>query len=263
MDLGYRGRRVLVVGGSLGIGQSSATLMATEGADVLIASRSETNLAKAAEDIQSRSGSTVATRVVDVTRPDGGDNLARAVAERWDGLDLLVTAVGGSVRAAFSDLTDDDWMANYTFNILSTVRAIRALLPLLRRGNDPAIVTLGGASARMPRQHQIVSNVHKAGLLSLTKTLAEELAPDRIRVNSIAPGPTLTPLWIARAERMAAERGVTPQDILAEFSRLTLIGRFGEPDEVAFGVVMAGSPRAAFITGQTINVDGGAARGLL
>ncbi len=263
MDLGYQGRRVLVVGGSMGIGLSAASMMAAEGADVLIASRNADNLAAAADGIRATCGAGVASTVADVTQAGGGEVLAAAVGERWDGLDLLVTAVGGSVRSAFADLTDEDWLANYTFNVLSTVRTIRSLLPALKSGAAPAIVTLGSASAKMPRQHQIVSNVHKAGLLSLTKTLAEELAVDGIRINSVAPGPTRTPLWIARAEKMAAEKGCTPADIFADFSKMVVLGRFGEPDEVAFAVVMAGSPRAAFMTGQTINMDGGVARGLL
>lgn len=263
MDLGYDGRRALIVGGSYGIGKATAALMGAEGADVLIVSRSADNLAEAAEGIAATGATRPATLVCDVTQPNAGDTLAKAALERWSGLDLLVTAVGGSIRSSFEDLTDEDWLNNYTFNILSTVRAIRALLPALEKGKNPAIVTLGAAASKMPYQHQIVSNVHKAGLLGLTKTLAAELADRGIRVNCVAPGRTLTPLWTKRADKMAGEQGRTRDDILGDFSKDILLNRFASAEEVATMVVWLASPRASYITGQTVNVDGGIARGLL
>jgi NAD(P)-dependent dehydrogenase (short-subunit alcohol dehydrogenase family) len=150
-----------------------------------------------------------------------------------------------------------------SFAVLSAVRVVRAALPLLRARRDPAIVLLGAASARMPYPNLVVSSVHKAGLLALMPTRAGERAAEGIRVNSVAPGRTLTRLWTERADRLAAERGVTREAVIAEFAHEIPLGRFGDPEEVAAMVVWRASPRAGYITGQTVNVDGGIARGLL
>lgn len=263
MNLGFDGRRVVVVGGSYGIGYATAAMLMKEGAEVLIASRSTSNLEDAATRLEAETGRRPAVLAVDVTQSGAGDQLADAVERLWGSLDVLITAVGGSVRAEFADLSDDDWLQNYAFNVLSTVRSIRGLLRLLEKGTSPAVVMLGAAAARMPYAHQIMSNVHKAGLLGLSKTLASELAPAGIRVNTVGPGRTLTPLWINRADGIAAERGTTREAVIEEFSREIPLNRFATPEEVAVVVVWLASPLASYITGQSINADGGIARGLL
>ncbi|WP_137123956.1 SDR family NAD(P)-dependent oxidoreductase [Roseomonas sp. HF4] len=263
MDLGFQGRRVLVVGASAGIGFATAELLAQDGAEVMIASRDPAGIAAAAERIGAATGRRPAHAVADITTEDGADRLLAEVASRWGALDALVDAVGGSIRSGFEALSDADWIGNYTFNVLSAVRVVRASLPLLRKGRAPSVVLLGAAASRMPYPNQVVSNVHKAGLLGLTKTLAGEYAAEGIRVNCVAPGRTLTRLWTDRAAKMAAERNVTAEAVIAEFAHEIPLGRFGAPEEVAAMVVWLSSPRAGYVTGQTVNVDGGIARGLL
>lgn len=263
MDLEFHDRRVLVIGGSSGIGEATAMLALQEGARVAIASRSAEKLKAAAERLEAETGNRPEILVTNVTKADAAETLATRIGDMWGGLDVLVSGVGGSIRSAFSDLTDEDWLNNYTFNVLATVRGIRAHLPLLTAGTHPAVVMLGAASSKMPYAHQIVSNVHKAGLLGLNKTLASEFAERGIRVNLVAPGRTLTPLWTTRADKMATDKGTTREEVLAEFSKEVPLGRFGTATEVARMVIWLASPCASYITGQAINVDGGIARGLL
>jgi 3-oxoacyl-[acyl-carrier protein] reductase len=174
-----------------------------------------------------------------------------------------VSAVGGSQRALFEELDDAAWMANYEFNILGTVRVIRAALELLKKSRAGRIVILGAAGPRMPYPHQVVSNVHKAGLIALTKTLGVEFRPYNISVNSVSPGRTMTSLWTARIEKLSQERGVPAQEIIEEFAHEIPMGRFGRPEEIAPMVVFLASHKTSYVTCQSILVDGGIARGLI
>lgn len=264
MNLGFEGRRAVIVGGSYGIGEATAGILLREGAEVLIVSRRQDNLEAAAGRLSDATGRAPYLFVADMVKDEGAaEALAAEIRRRWGALDVLVSAVGGSVRAEFGDLSDADWLDNYSFNILSSVRAVRTATPLLAEGRDPAIVVLGAAAAKMPYAHQVMSNVHKAGLLGLVKTLALELGEKGIRINCVGPGRTRTPLWINRATRMAAERGVDVDAIYEEFSQEIPLKRFADPMEIAVMVTWLASPLASYVTGQAINVDGGIARGLL
>lgn len=260
MDLGLENRRALVVGGSAGIGFETALLMAEDQADVMLAARNSETLADATRRISKQTGVSVGSFTIDATSTTAEIELSERYAGR--ALDMLVVTIGGSVRGEFSIHSDETWRDNYTTNVLAPVRVIRALMPALSRGDQPAVTVLGAASSKMPYQHQIVSNVHKTGLLALVKTLALELAPT-VRVNAVCPGRTLTRLWLNRADQMAEDEDRTPEEVLRDFSEEIPLGRMAKPAEVAAAVVFITSPRASYITGQHLTVDGGIARGLL
>ncbi|MBI3045105.1 MAG: SDR family oxidoreductase [Betaproteobacteria bacterium] len=264
MDLGVKGETALVVGASEGIGYESAKGLLEEGARVLICSRSADKLKRAAAALEQATGAKVPWFAADVTRAGDVARLKDWLGQQAPALDILVTAVGGSHRALFEELDDAAWIASYEFNVLGTVRVIRAALdPLKQSKAGGRIVVFGAAGPRMPYPNQVVSNVHKAGLIALVKTLGAEFQPFNIRVNSVSPGRTLTSLWTTRAEKLAKERGVKPEDVIHEFSEEIPMKRFGRPEEIAAMAVFLASHKASYVNCQSILVDGGIARGLV
>lgn len=263
MDLGIRGETALVVGASEGIGYHCARGLLEEGADVLICSRRAAKLKTAAAALKREVGRSVRWFAADITKAAQVARLKAWIEREVPHLDIVVSAVGGSQRALFEELDDAAWIANYEFNVLGTVRLIRSVLEHLKRGRAGRIVILGAAGARMPYPHQVVSNVHKAGLIALTKTLGAEFQAFGIRVNSVSPGRTLTQLWTTRLAKLAREQHTTPEEVMKTFIHDIPMGRFGKPEEIAPMVVFLASHKTSYVTGQSILVDGGIARGLM
>lgn len=263
MDLGIKGETALVVGASEGIGYESAKALLEEGVDLIICSRNAEKLKQAAAKLEQAVGRPVRWFAADVTKPAEVAALQAWLEQQTVKLDILVSAVGGSQHALFNELDDAAWYANYEFNVMGTVRVIRATLEMLKKSGAGRIVILGAAGPRMPYPYQLVSNVHKAGLIAMVKTLGAEFQPFNIRVNSVSPGRTMTSLWTSRIEKLSKERGVPAAAIVDEFTHEIPLGRFAQPGEIAPMVAFLASHKTSYVTCQSILVDGGIARGLV
>jgi len=256
VDLHLRGRAVLLVGGTRGIGRETARLLGSEGARVALVARDQAALDATAAEVRHLGGEAHAI-VADVTNPGAAEQTVRAAAKALGPFDAFVHAAGRGFRGAFGDLSEAIWREAFELNFFAVVRMVRLAAPRMQKGGR--IVLLGAASAKQPQRRQSPSNAAKAALANLTTSLAEELAPDLV-VNCIAPGRILTDRRRDRAVAEARAAGESPEQHLAEEAADVPLGRLGEPQEVAAVVVFFASPLVSFVTGQSIIVDGGLVR---
>ncbi|HJM75264.1 MAG TPA: SDR family oxidoreductase [Dehalococcoidia bacterium] len=251
MDLGLEGRSAIITGGSRGIGLSIAEALAAERANLTICARNEDGLAAAAKRI-SEAGGDVLTVVADVTSTTDCERLIEAAAERFGGIDILVNNAGASVRG---DDLDAVWRDSFELNTLASVRLMELAKPyLVQADGGGAVVNVssifGRESGGSPQY-----NATKSAQLAMAKVYALDWAKQGIRVNTIAPGSIAFPggSWGQRLED-------DPEGMAAFIDANIAAGRFGKPEEVAAVVAFVVSPRASWLLGATINVDGGQSR---
>ncbi|MHB1500534.1 MAG: SDR family oxidoreductase [Candidatus Dormibacteria bacterium] len=258
MDLGLRGRRAIVTGGSKGIGLAIAETLLAEGASVAVCSRHHDELESAANQLRS-AGGTVFSRVADVTQPADVEAFVGAAAEFLGGLDILVNNAGRAHPGTFATLTDRDFQDDLEVKLFSQVRCSRAALPHLRAAGRGAIININAIYGRQPDPQFFATSVDRAACLALSKTLAMELGPEGILVNSVNIGFVVTPQWEEIHHRRAPE--LSQMEFLAQtVAGEVPLGRFGAPEEVAGLVAFLAGTRASYITGASIDVAGGMGR---
>jgi 3-oxoacyl-[acyl-carrier protein] reductase len=263
MDLGLKDRVALVAASSRGLGRACALELAREGARVVICARDAGQLADAAAEIASATGAEVFPVQVDLA---DGAQIGGLVAEtlaRFGRIDVLVTNNGGPPAGFFEDFDDEAWLAAHQLTLLSAVRLIRAVLPSMRQRRWGRIINITSVSVKQPIDNLLLSNVYRPGVVGLAKTLSAQLAADGITVNNVAPGYTRTDRVLDLARARAADGDRTIEDILADTVESVPMQRMGEPRELAALVAFLASERAGYITGATIQVDGGYVRSLL
>ncbi|MCL4370566.1 MAG: glucose 1-dehydrogenase [Chloroflexi bacterium] len=248
MDLGLKGKVAIVTGSSRGIGRSIALGLAEEGCRVVLTARHEEALLKVAEEARARGGEPLVV-AADLTRAEGVEQVVRRTVDAFGRVDILVNNLGGSHGGLFTETSEEEYQETLDLNLFPAVRFSRAVVPLMQQQGGGAIVSIASIWGR-ETGGKISYNVAKAALISLTKQVARELAPLRIRVNSVAPGSILFPGGSWDRRRQADPEG------MAEFERRELPMGFGRPEDVANVVVFLASERAAHVSGACWVVDG-------
>lgn len=262
MDLGLTGKVALVAGSSRGLGRAVAEALAGEGMNLALCARDEVVLEQTAGEIRARYKTNVLLKSVDVTDFQAAAEFAKKTHEQFGRLDVLVTNAGGPPGGVFDDFDLDDWERAVDLNFLSGVNLIRAVIPFMRRAGWGRIINLTSVSVKRPLDGLILSNAVRSAVIGLAKSLANELAADRITVNNICPGYTRTARVEQLAEKVAADKGVSPAEVIAGWEATIPVGRLGEPSELGALAAFLASAQAAFITGQSIVIDGGFFRGV-
>lgn len=265
MDLQLSGKSVLVTASSKGLGRATALEYAREGARVTIASRNADHLEEAFEDIKRQTGASVHRVQLDVADAGSIAAAVRSAAEAHGGLHVLVTNAGGPPGGGFGDFIasgDAAWEAAFQSNLMSVIRLTREALPYMREGQGGRIVNISSVSIKQPIADLILSNVFRAGVYALTKSLATEYARDNILVNTVAPGRIATDRIRQLDERIASQKQMSLDAVEAQFLTAIPIGRYGTPEEFARSVVYLGSFANTYVTGQALLVDGGMVKSL-
>ena len=262
MDLGLKGRSVIVAASSDGIALATAHKFAGEGARLAICSRDGNKLSAAADQIRSRHGAEVLAEPVDVTNAPAIEKFVQHVAEQFGGVDVCVTNAGGPPAKMFLQTTTDEWQRAADLNLMSVVHFARAVVPLMQGQHWGRIVTITSVSVRQPIGDLIYSNTVRAGVLGLVKSLSNEFGKDGITFNNVAPGYTATARLQDLLKKRADDAGISIEEYSSRLGGDTALKRVGLPDEIADAIVWLASDRASYITGQTLLVDGGLFKGI-
>jgi 3-oxoacyl-[acyl-carrier protein] reductase len=256
-------RIALVAAGSRGIGRAAAAALARDGCRVAICGRDRTALDEAARSVAAETGGDVLPIAADVSRQADAERFVDEAVGHFGGLDILVTNSGGPRSALFDALSEDDWRQAVDLLLMSVVRMCRRALPHLRARRGGRIVCVTSIAVKQPVQGLMLSNALRAGVTGFAKTLAAEVAAEGITVNCVAPGYTRTGRVLELAEATAARERITAADVDRRTVATVPMGRMADPAEVGEAIAFLASPRASYITGQTLVVDGGHVRSLL
>ncbi len=257
MDMGLAGKAAFVGGASRGIGKAIALALAREGCRVAICARHRAPLEAAAAEIRRETGTEALPLVCDMSRYDDIASAIAQAVQTFGRLDILVNNAGGPPTGTFDQLDEAYWRHALDQNLLSAVRAIREALPHLRRSGSGRIINITSVAVKQPIDGLMLSNATGLGVVGMAKTLSRELAPEGITVNNICPGNIATERLVSLIEERARRQGITMEEAVALEEARVPMGFLGEPEDVANLAVFLASAKARYITGCTIQVDGG------
>jgi 3-oxoacyl-[acyl-carrier protein] reductase len=255
MDLGLSDRVCVVTGSTGGIGLATAQFLAAEGARVAIVGRDSTRV----ESARQTAGAALGI-VADLAESAAAEAVVGEATTSLGEVDCLVNNVGVAYQADFDQVTDDQWDEMWQLNVMSFVRAIRAVLPSMRGRGSGVIVNVSSTAAKRPSTGMPNYSVTKAAVLSLSRLVADLYAKEGIRCNAITPGPTATSAWLGEgglADQQARRSGKTREEALASVAAGRPLGRLAEPEEIASVIAFLCSERATYVTGAAWSADGG------
>ena len=263
MDLRLTNKVIMVGGASKGLGYAVAREVAGEGARVAIASRDEAAIRRAADAIRGETGAAVIGVAADLSRADGVAAWHDATLREFGGVDGVFCNTGGPPPGAAMAFDDAGWHQAFDLLLMSVVRTVRRVVPSMDARGGGSILVGTSSSVKEPIPHLALSNVLRAGVTSLAKTLSLELAPRKIRVNTLIPGRIATDRLRHLDEVGAKREGISVEEHQRRAQETVPLGRYGQPDEFGRMGAFLLSDAASYITGASVQVDGGAIRGLL
>ncbi|QOR68334.1 SDR family oxidoreductase [Cytobacillus suaedae] len=256
MDFQLQGKTALVIASSQGLGKAIAKQLVEEGANVMITSRNVEKLQLVRDELQKLGKGKVSYLQADITKIEEIKNVVEKTIDDFGSIDLLVNNAGGPPAGSIDTLTDEQWQQSFELNLLSYVRIIRETLPYLRKQGGK-IVNVASVSIKEPIPGLLLSNTFRLGIVGLTKTLATELAPENIIINTVAPGRIETDR-ISYLDQVNADKlGVTKEEVKQRAEMAIPLGRSGEPEEFAKVVTFLLSGANTYMTGNSYLVDGG------
>ena len=262
MNLGLTNKVAMVAGASRGLGFAVARGLAAEGAHVSIASRDADAVAKAGRRIEEETGAQVLAVAADVSSAQAIEKWHQETIERFGGIDLLFTNSGGPPPGSALSFDDAQWQKAFDLLLMSAVRTVRLVVPSMTARGGGSIILPTSSSVKEPIANLALSNILRASVSALSKTLANELVGQKIRVNHLIPGRIATDRLRELDEANSKRAGISIEDQQKKMIQTIPMGRYGDPKDFANAAVFLFSDAAAYITGATLQVDGGQMRGV-
>ena len=257
MDLQLNNKVAIVLAASKGLGKAIAASLSAEGAKVIIGSRDENALRKTAEEIKHDTGNEVIAIPVDVTDFQNIGTFIQKAAGHFGRIDILVNNAGGPPFDKFENFDEEDWQKAFELNLLSVARTCRLVLPHMQKTGNGRIINIVSGSVKSVLANSVLSTSMRMGVIGMAKLMADEFGPYNITVNNVCPGTILTD-----RVKHTLPKDTNPEQALKEKAKSIPLGRIGKPEELAALVTFLASEQASYISGTTIQVDGGASRGI-
>jgi len=257
MDLKLNNKVAIVLAASKGLGRAIAAALSAEGAKVIIGSRNKAELEKTAAEIEGQTGNRVVALPVDVSNEAELNIFIEQAANRFGRVDILLNNAGGPPFDKFENINDAQWQQAFDQNLLSFARTSRQVLPYMQQAGGGRIINIISGSVKSVLANSVLSTAMRMGVVGMAKMLADEFGPYQITVNNVAPGLILTDRI-----KHTLPKDAHPEQAIKEKAKNIPLGRIGKPEELAALVTFLASEQAAYISGTTIQVDGGANRGI-